>query len=64
MTAAVRAVDRRHPVFVEPFVLFNFGAADTTLPGRGSTNALSTHVYALDDAGTPPYGPQRRGGRA
>jgi endoglycosylceramidase len=51
MTAAVRAVDRRHPVFVEPFVLFNFGAADTTLPGRGSTNALSTHVYALDDAG-------------
>ena len=35
MTAAVRAVDRRHPVFVEPFVLFNFGSADTSLPGDG-----------------------------
>lgn len=47
MTAAVRSVDRHHPVFVEPFVLFNFGAADTSLPGAGSTNMLSTHVYAL-----------------
>ena len=35
MTAAVRSVDRRRPVFVEPFVLFNFGSADTSLPGRG-----------------------------
>ncbi|MDQ1448115.1 MAG: endoglycosylceramidase [Actinomycetota bacterium] len=50
MTAAVRAVDRRHPVFVEPFVLFNFGGADTSLPGTGSTNVLSTHVYALGPA--------------
>src|SRR6476620_9530856 len=50
MTAAVRSVDRRHPVFVEPFVLFNFGGADTSLPGRGSKNALSTHVYALTAA--------------
>jgi endoglycosylceramidase len=48
MTAAVRTVDRRRPVFVEPFVLFNFGGADTSLPGAGSPNALSTHVYALD----------------
>ncbi len=47
MTAAVRAVDRRHPVFVEPFVLFNFGSADTSLPGADSANVLSTHVYAL-----------------
>jgi endoglycosylceramidase len=46
MTAAVRAVDTRHPVFVEPFVLFNFGSADTSLPGAGSKDALSTHVYA------------------
>ena len=50
MTAAVRTVDRRRPVFVEPFVLFNFGSADTSLPGVGSPNALSTHVYALDAA--------------
>ncbi len=48
MTAAVRAVDRRHPVFVEPFVLFNFGSADTSLPGTHSRNVLSTHVYALN----------------
>ena len=47
MTAAVREVDRRHPLFVEPFVLFNFGGTDTSLPGAGSANALSTHVYAL-----------------
>jgi endoglycosylceramidase len=46
MTAAVRAVDHRHPVYVEPFVLFNFGGADTSLPGRLSGNVLSTHVYA------------------
>jgi endoglycosylceramidase len=46
MTAAVRTVDHRHPVFVEPFVLFNFGSADTSLPGATSRNVLSTHVYA------------------
>jgi endoglycosylceramidase len=51
MTAAVRAVDPRHPVFVEPFVLFNFGGADTSLPTRDSGNVLSTHVYATDAAG-------------
>ena len=51
MTAAVRSVDRRHPVLVEPFVLFNFGNADTSLPGPGSPNVLSTHVYALDAKG-------------
>ena len=33
MTAAVRSVDPTRPVFVEPFVLFNFGNADTSLPG-------------------------------
>jgi endoglycosylceramidase len=48
MTAAVREVDRRRPVYVEPFTLFNFGNADTSLPGAGSPNVLSTHVYAQD----------------
>jgi endoglycosylceramidase len=48
MTAAVHAVDPRHPVFVEPFVLFNFGGADTSLPGTDTRNVLSTHVYALN----------------
>jgi endoglycosylceramidase len=48
MTAAVRDVDRFRPVYVEPFTLFNFGNADTSLPGADSTNVLSTHVYALD----------------
>jgi endoglycosylceramidase len=50
MTAAVHAVDPRHPVFVEPFVLFNFGGADTSLPGADSTDGLSTHVYAANTA--------------
>jgi endoglycosylceramidase len=48
MTAAVREVDRWRPVYVEPFTLFNFGNADTSLPGAGSPNVHSTHVYALD----------------
>jgi endoglycosylceramidase len=50
MTAAVREVDRSRPVYVEPFTLFNFGTADTSLPGAGSPNILSTHVYAQDSA--------------
>ncbi len=37
--------------FVEPFVLFNFGMADTTLPGPDPRVALSFHSYALDIAG-------------
>jgi endoglycosylceramidase len=49
MSEAVASVDRHHPVYVEPFVLFNFGSAATSLPGAGSANALSTHVYAGDD---------------
>ena len=48
MSEAVRTVDRRHPLYVEPFVLFNFGLAATALPGAGPAHALSTHVYALD----------------
>ncbi len=51
MLAAIREVDRRHLLFVEPFVLFNFGGSDTSLPGAGSPTALSTHVYALSAEG-------------
>src|SRR3954454_812853 len=40
VTAAVREVDRIRPVYVEPFTLFNFGNADTSLPGAGSPNVL------------------------
>ena len=50
MTKAVRSVDASRPVFVEPFVLFNFGTTDTSLPGTHSPNVLATHVYALDRA--------------
>jgi endoglycosylceramidase len=47
MTAAIRSVDTRHFVFSEPFTLFNFGFADTSLSGIGAPLAgLSFHVYA------------------
>ncbi len=46
VTAAVRERTRRQQVFVEPFVLFNFGAAPTSLPGAGSDDGLSVHSYA------------------
>ena len=58
MEAAVRSVDAIHPIYEEPFVLFNFGQGDTILPGpsaRSPRDVLSTHVYALtaaDDAST------------
>jgi len=50
-TAAVRRLSRDQFVFVEPFVLFNFGRSATSLPGAGSGDALSIHSYALDLAG-------------
>lgn len=50
-TAAVRRITRRQQVLVEPFVLFNFGGAPTSLPGRDSGDSLSTHSYALDPGG-------------
>lgn len=54
MAAAIRSVDRQHFVFSEPFTLFNFGQADTSLSGIGAPESgLSFHVYALtpdDDA--------------
>lgn len=43
---AVREHSRRQQVYVEPFVLFNFGFATTSLPGPGSDQALSVHSYA------------------
>jgi endoglycosylceramidase len=48
---ALRAVAPRQFVFVEPFVLFNFGQAPTTIPGTDPGFALSFHSYALDVAG-------------
>jgi endoglycosylceramidase len=55
MAAAIRSVDPVHIVFSEPFVLFNFGQADTSLSGIGApASGLSFHVYAttpeLDEA--------------
>lgn len=38
-------------LFVEPFVLFNFGQAPTTIPGPGPGFGFSFHSYALDVAG-------------
>ena len=40
-------------VFVEPFVLFNFGVAPTSLPGAGTGNGLSFHSYAATQAAEP-----------
>jgi endoglycosylceramidase len=51
VTAAVAEVAPRHTVFVEPFVLFNFGRVPTSLPGAGSGSGLSFHSYAVDEAG-------------
>ncbi len=44
---AIRSKDHTHLVFVEPFVLFNFGDSPTTipLPGNDPLSGLSFHVY-------------------
>ena len=49
--AAARGVAPTQLVFVEPFVLFNFGRANTSLPGPDERLAFSVHSYALDVAG-------------
>lgn len=53
-TAAVQAITTTQPVYVEPFVLFNFGQVGTSLPGAGGGggdgNVLSVHSYGLDVA--------------
>ena len=45
-TRAIRSVDRRHIVWQEPNVLFNFGVP-THLPSIGSNSGLSFHDYCL-----------------
>ena len=51
-TAAIRRVTRTQQVYVEPFVLFNFGQVGTTLPGTADhETVLSFHSYALDTTG-------------
>ena len=45
---ALRAIAPEQLVFVEPFVLFNFGQTPTTIPGSEPGFALSFHSYALD----------------
>jgi len=52
---ALRAADRHHLLFVEPFVLFNYGQSAThvALPGHDADAGLSFHLYALDTAHEP-----------
>jgi endoglycosylceramidase len=50
-TAAARALAPQQLVFCEPFVLFNFGQATTSLPGTDAGVALAVHSYALNQAG-------------
>ncbi|MDX2171059.1 MAG: cellulase family glycosylhydrolase [Deltaproteobacteria bacterium] len=49
--AVVREQAPRQLTFVEPFVLFNFGQAATSMPGTDPGLALSFHSYAIDVAG-------------
>lgn len=44
--APVRELAPRQLVFSEPFVLFNFGLSQTTMPGTDDGAALSFHAYA------------------
>jgi endoglycosylceramidase len=50
MTTAIRAKDPKAMIFAEPYVLFNFGNAPTTigLPGGDIHSGLSYHVYTTD----------------
>lgn len=50
-TTAIHEVAPRQQVWVEPFVLFNFGQVPTSLPGEGTGNELAFHSYAVDVAG-------------
>jgi endoglycosylceramidase len=47
----LRELSPRQLAFVEPFVLFNFGQAATSLPGADPGRALSFHSYAFDVTG-------------
>jgi endoglycosylceramidase len=50
-TVAARGLAPRQFVFCEPFVLFNFGQAATSMPGTDAGVALSIHSYALNASG-------------
>jgi endoglycosylceramidase len=48
-TKAIRKVDRRHIVWQEPNVIFNFGP-ESHLPKIGSNSGFSFHDYCLDNS--------------
>jgi endoglycosylceramidase len=50
-TEAARRIAPDRFVFVEPFVLFNFGQGPTSLPGTEAGRVLSFHSYAVNAAG-------------
>jgi endoglycosylceramidase len=52
---AIRAHDKRHLVFVEPYVLFNFGLSRThvTRPVGDPASGLSFHMYTTKPAQEP-----------
>ena len=62
-TAAARRIAPRQLVFVEPFVLFNFGQAATSLPGQTAGVALSVHSYATSESGELGRGRRTRSTR-
>jgi endoglycosylceramidase len=53
---AIRRYDHRHLIFVEPYVLFNFGLAPTSvpLPGGDPGSGLSFHMYTASPAQEEP----------
>jgi endoglycosylceramidase len=60
--AAIRGVERRHMIFYEPNVLFNFDVA-TNLPDLGSNLGFSFHDYCLTGViqGAPAGCPEAEG---
>ena len=50
-TAAARHLAPLQFVFLEPFVLFNFGQAATSIPGTDAGVSLAVHSYASSEAG-------------
>ncbi|MBX3283914.1 MAG: cellulase family glycosylhydrolase [Actinobacteria bacterium] len=54
-TTAIRAKDPTHIVFGEPYVLFNFGGAGTSIakPGNDPRAGLSFHIYTVDPSLEP-----------
>ena len=54
VNTAVRAHDRKHIVFGEPFVLFNFGPPTAmSLPGNDARNGMSFHMYTATPTAEP-----------